>query len=176
MRNLFKKKYSYLFFTLFVFYSFSNFARAQNLPLELVGKSNFSVLFWDIYKVNLYAEKGKYSHGQVPLTLELTYQREISSQDLVDETEKQWQRFDLKESEKKHWLTQLRLIWPDVKKNDSITFHIDHKNDTSFYFNNDFIGKIEGEAFSQALAMIWLDANGPYPEMTKQLTGKVKTK
>ena len=139
--------------------------------LELVGQSVFSVLFWDIYEISLYSLHGEYSPGQVPLALELTYMRAISSQDLIEETEKQWRRFDLEDADKKRWLEKLELIWPDVKKSDTITFHVSDKNDTTFYLNNTFIGKVEGENFAQAFTMIWLDTSGPFPKMTRQLIG-----
>jgi hypothetical protein len=153
-----------------------NSIKKNHDKFELVGQSVFSVLFWDIYKISLYSLHGEYSPGQVPLTLELTYMRAISSQDLIEETEKQWSRFELDETNKDVWLEQLALIWPDVKKSDTIKFHVSNKYDTTFYLNNVFIGKVEGQKFAHAFTMIWLDTNGPYPKMTRQLIGKRKIK
>ena len=117
--------------------------------LELVGESEFSILFWDIYKIKLYAKAGKYIDKQLPIKLELKYQREISSEELVEETSKQWERFELNLEKRKAWLNQLKAIWPNVNKSDIITFHIDIQNHTWFYFNDNFIGKIEDEEFSR---------------------------
>ena len=103
-------------------------------------------------------------------------QRNLSKDNAVEETEKQWRRFDLEETHKDLWLEQLALIWPDVKKSDTIKFHVSDKYDTSFYLNNVFIGKVEGEKFTHAFTMIWLDTNGPYPKMTRQLIGKKRIK
>ncbi|MFT5521871.1 MAG: hypothetical protein ACI9IA_002477 [Enterobacterales bacterium] len=139
--------------------------------LELVGESKLSFLFWDIYDIKLFAKAGKYIDKQLPIRLELKYQREISSEELVDETNKQWERFELDIERKKDWLNQLKDIWPNVKESDIISFHIDSQNHTWFYFNKNFIGKIEDQEFSRHFSLIWLDINGAYPKITKQLLG-----
>ncbi len=143
---------------------------AQN-DLTVVGRSNFSVWFWDIYDIELKTPSGIYEAGKFPLSLELTYKREISNVELVDETVNQWERFNISENQKKNWAKQLLAIWPSVKPADKITFYIDNEKITYFYFNDQFIGKIDQTGFSDAFASIWLGLNGPYPEMTKKLIG-----
>ena len=142
--------------------------------LTSVGRSSFSVWFWDIYDIELKTPNGIYVAGKYPLTLELTYKREISRIDLVEETLKQWQRFELSENNKKNWAKLLLDIWPNVKAEDKISFYIDNTKVTHFYFNQQFIGKISQADFSEAFSLIWLDQNGPYPEMTRELIGLTK--
>lgn len=142
--------------------------------LTSVGRSSFSVWFWDVYDIELKTPNGIYVAGKYPLTLELTYKREISRIDLVEETLKQWQRFELSENNKKNWAKLLLDIWPNVKAEDKISFYIDNTKVTYFYFNQQFIGKISQADFSEAFSLIWLDQNGPYPEMTRELIGLTK--
>ncbi len=69
--------------------------------LNLVGRSNFSVWFWDIYDIELKTPSGTYEEGKRPLSLELTYKRAISNIELVDETLTQLKRFNISEEQKK---------------------------------------------------------------------------
>ena len=72
---------------------------ANELPikeLNVVGRSSFSVWFWDIYDIELRTPSGTYEAGSFPLSLELTYKREISNVELVDETVNQWERFNIR--------------------------------------------------------------------------------
>ena len=160
-----------LFTLLFICCSNTSANISSQENLELVGESKLSIFFWDIYEIKLYAKAGNYIDKQLPIILELKYQREISSEELVEETNKQWERFELNLEKKTDWLIQLKAIWPNVKKSDIITFHIDIQNHTWFYFNDSFIGKIEDKDFSRHFSLIWLDKNGPYPKITKQLLG-----
>ncbi len=153
---------------------FSSFTFAnQPIPNSylLVGKSSFSVLFWDVYDIQLKTPSGIYQSGEAPLILELTYKREISKEDLVAETLKQWKRFELDKKQKQQWAEDLLNIWPNVNEGDEIAFHIDEKRYTQFYYNSKLIGVIPDPLFSEAFSAIWLDADGPYPKMTKQLIG-----
>jgi hypothetical protein len=168
-----QKKYTYIILIITLFFSqYSHGIKNKANRLELVGSSTFSVLLWDIYDVSLYTANGDYVIGQVPITIELNYLRDIKRRDLIAETKSQWERFELEALDKKRWLEQLKKIWPNVKEQDTIAFQIDDQHDTRFYFNNAFIGKIEGKKFSYAFSMIWLDSNGPYPKMTRQLIGR----
>ena len=169
MLKKFLQKTIILFILLHTASIYANEVALKNL--SLVGRSNFSVWFWDIYDIELKTPSGTYEAGEFPLSLELTYKREISNVELVDETVNQWERFNISENQKKNWAKQLLAIWPSVKPADKITFYIDNKRVTYFYFNNQFIGKINQTEFSSAFASIWLNLNGPYPEMTKKLIG-----
>lgn len=159
---------------LFIFFSGNIVANAPTtLPtnLKLVGTANLSIWWWDIYDAELYNAEGIYKSNQGPLLLKLTYQREIDSEDLVSETASQWERFSLGEDKTQAWLEQVATIWPDVKENDSITFYIDKIGNCHFYFNGQFIGSIKDPEFSENFVNIWLANDGPYPTMTRKLTG-----
>jgi len=147
-------------------------SNTQNTELTLVGSASFTYLFWDIYDIKLFTENGKYKPNQTPISLALTYHQNISSEDLVDETGKQWSRFKITPSKKKLWLEQLQQIWPNVSESDTITFHVNTHKQTLFYFNDAFIGRIDNSEFSQAFTNIWLGTKGSYPKITEALTGK----
>ncbi|WP_444997257.1 chalcone isomerase family protein [Aliikangiella sp. IMCC44359] len=149
-------------------------ASTPHLPtqLKLVGQASLSILWWDIYNAELHSLTGQYNEETRPLVLKLTYQRKISQQDLLKETKSQWQDFNISEKKQKEWLDQLKYIWPNVNKKDTIEFYIDRQHNSHFYYNRNFIGSLFDAEFSQAFINIWLADNSDYPELTKKLTGK----
>ena len=158
-----------------IFLLISPITLACDKGLQVVGKSSFSVWFWDVYDIELRTENGSYFEGNYPLELELTYKRDIDKEDLVSETQNQWQRFELEPVDEKRWLNTLSSIWPNVKKNDRITFRVCEDGMTQFFFNGESIGKIQDREFSRYFSMIWLDSKGPYPKQTLQLIGKYRS-
>lgn len=140
--------------------------------LKLVGESNLSVWWWDIYDAKLFTKTGSYQNQEVPLLLSITYNRDIESIDLIDETDSQWKRFDVEEVLRKQWIDQLSNLWPDVKKDDNISFHIDKFGTCHFYFNGKHIGSVADPKFSSSFSAIWLAENSAYPKMTQRLTGR----
>ncbi|MET1256407.1 chalcone isomerase family protein [Aliikangiella maris] len=139
--------------------------------LNLVGQANFSVLWWDIYQIQLFTENGSYRTNQYPLILKLTYQRKISKDNLLEETANQWKRFKISSAQQSQWLAQLAAIWPDVNKQDRIEFYVDTHNNSHFYFNGNYVGSIFDETFSHVFSQIWLAENAEYPQLAKALKG-----
>jgi len=147
-------------------------APACETNFKVVGSSSLNVWFWHIYDIELKTADGVYRLEQYPLELELTYKRGIDKDDLVKETEKQWQRFELEAQIQERWLATLSEIWPDVEENDRIRFRMCEDQKTQFFFNDQPIGEIEEQQFGKFFSLIWLDSNGPYPKLTKQLLGQ----
>ncbi|MGX5174886.1 hypothetical protein ACUR5C_12765 [Aliikangiella sp. IMCC44653] len=140
---------------------------------QLVGKSEFSVLFWDIYEINLSTLSGQYKPGDTPVVVNLTYKREIKASELIAETAKQWQRFKIEPNQQTQWLSRLESIWPNIREQDKLTFYIDNTKKTLFYHNERFIGEIDDSDFSDYFINIWVDPNGPYPKLTRELTSNL---
>ena len=162
------------FLLLNIFFTRDAFGKTIPKQYTLVGQASLSILWWEIYEAELYTQSGQYQDNQIPIYLKLTYRRNIDSQELIEETQSQWKRFDIVESKQRVWLSQLESIWPNVKENDSIAFFINAEGVCNFYFNDEFIGSVASKEFSQNFANIWLAPNGPYPKMTRRLTGKDK--
>ncbi len=149
-------------------------AVAKTLPdnLQLVGQAELKVLWFSIYKARLESPEGRYEPGINPLMLTLEYQRDISKQQLLEETESQWQQAGINKKDQKEWLRLLNDIWPDISKHDSLSFYQDKEGFGHFYFNKAYIGSINDGGFSQAFLNIWLSENSDFPQLTKQLTGR----
>ena len=140
--------------------------------LQLVGKATLSKLFWTIYDSRLVSHTGEYKGIEAGLTLELTYQRKISAEQLIDSTREQWQALSLYESEQsEQWLAALKKMWPDVNKSDVLTLQVDENMQSHFFFNNQLIGVMSDSLFTQHFLSIWLSPNSRYSTLQQQLIG-----
>ncbi|MFT5706647.1 MAG: hypothetical protein ACI9ES_000934, partial [Oceanospirillaceae bacterium] len=101
-------------------------AVAQSLPThwKMVGKATLGYLWFDIYTAEFFTQNGKYFGDKKALILKLNYLRDISQQQLLQETNKQLQRFTSKK-QAALWIRLLASIWPDIKKGDQLAFWID---------------------------------------------------
>lgn len=138
--------------------------------MQLVGKAQFSVLFWDIYESNLYTASGEFEGITPPLVFEINYQRNISKQELIERTREQWQELGLLITQYEHFISPLNSLWPDIKQGDTLAIKV-AKDHSLFYFNNVYIGKIEDEKFAMIFLDIWLSKNTSQPKLRNQLLG-----
>jgi hypothetical protein len=139
---------------------------------QLLGTAKFSLLFWDIYQSRLLT-----SDGQLPLShncqhsmFEIQYLRDISKQELLDNTISQWQHLAIDEDEYKPFLVMLENIWPDINSGDKLTL-LNNSEITVFYLNQKKIGEIKSEEFADLFLRIWLDENTSEPKLRQQLLG-----
>ena len=153
----------------------SNFAKLiESNNLQLLGTAKFSVLFWDIYESRLLT-----SDGQLPLShpcqysmFEIKYLRDITKQELIENTVAQWQHLAITEKEYQPYLVALKNIWPDIRAGDQLIL-LNNATTTLFYFNQQKVGEIESEVFADLFLQIGLDENTSEPTLRKQLLGEL---
>ncbi|BDX08519.1 chalcone isomerase family protein [Planctobacterium marinum] len=167
------RKYRVIAAIVFMLLPAEGYAMENNAPwksMKLVGEGKLSFLFWDIYYARLYSADGRYQEQAYPLALELTYLRDFTKQQLVEETAKQWKKLGFEDETKTQtWLSRLSELWPDVEEKQSITLYIDNQNRSFFYFNAELLGQIDDAEFSQAFLAIWLSEDTSAPEVRKKL-------
>lgn len=138
--------------------------------LQLVGEGKLTVLFWDVYQAQLFTENGRYQEQQYPVALKLTYLRNFKKDDLVSETQNQWQKLGLNNLEQQQrWLDELTRLWRDVKKRDAITLYINKDGISYFFLNDEELGVISEPEFSEAFLAIWLSEDTSEPSVRAQL-------
>jgi len=149
-------------------------ALAKPLPQEmkLIGEAELKVLWFRVYNARLESPQGAFISASMPLLLTLEYQRDISKQELLEETRKQWQRAGIEPYDQTAWLASLTELWPDIRRNDSLGFYQDADGDGHFYYNQRYLGSIRNSRFSRAFLDIWLSENSDFPQLTQQLTGR----
>lgn len=139
-------------------------------PLVKIGEGEMSVLFWSLYKAELYGASSSFNQKERPLALKITYLRDIKRDDLIEATEEQWNKIELNHSNIKIWLQQLKTIWPDIKKNDVLTIRVED-NLSHFYQQDKLIGTINDADFGPAFMAIWLSDKTTRPDLRSQLLG-----
>ena len=145
----------------------TSFADTKGWPL--VGQARLRVLFWDVYDSELYTPNGSWL-SRAPYRLEITYLRDISSVQLIEETEKAWKTQGRSHPSQALWLEALSDIWPDVSSGDKLTLWVDQKFASVFYFNLKPIGAIADPDFGELFGGIWLAEDSPRPILRNKLT------
>ena len=163
-----------LFITLIIFLAGAVHANSDQLPVSMktVGQAELKVLWFSVYTATLASPEGRFTSVSEPLLLTLEYKRNISQQDLLDETESQWKQVGIEVDRYTPWLLRLKEIWPDISAGASLAFFQNSKGEGCFYFNQRYIGTLADEKFSKAFLDIWLSDQSDFPHLTKALTGK----
>ena len=135
-----------------------------------VGKAKLKVLWFDIYEARLFSHDGTFTQIQGPLYLKLTYQRDISKDDLLKETKAQLIELAA-DGDMTLWMQRLNILWPEIKKGDSLSFYLAPSGKGHFYHNGIYIGAMADPNFGPDFLAIWLGEKSSFPKMTKQLIG-----
>ncbi|WP_197413053.1 chalcone isomerase family protein [Vibrio sp. MEBiC08052] len=146
----------------------------------IVGQATLSWLWFDIYSSQLRTPDGHYEQVQRdvaphPLALELRYLRDISSKELLEETQAQWERLGYDTAQSDAWLTVLAEMMPSVKTGVRLAYVTDGRSGQLYYFplqgQQRLLGKVENKQLNDAFLSIWLSPNAEYPKLRNQLIG-----
>lgn len=148
-------------------------ALADNLPwqkFELVGQADLRFFVWPVYQARLYSGSGAYEFPHtLPFALALEYKRQFSKEQLISETQKQWQILGIEQTQQ--WLESLARVLRDVEKSDVITLYVDNKASSVFYLNDTLLGSINNREFTEHFVAIWLSDKTSRPELRADLLG-----
>ncbi|GAD78993.1 hypothetical protein [Vibrio ezurae] len=144
-----------------------------------VGSADLNFMFFDVYTSELRSPKGQYQVGNDlsphPVALAITYERNISKQHLLKETQKQWAHLGYSHQLSTQWLENLGRIYPDVALGDQLVYISDGLSGAFVYIQKNGIaqmrGEITDEALNDAFLAIWLSPNTEYPKHRQQLIG-----
>lgn len=139
--------------------------------LNEVGSAKLKVLLWNIYESSLYTPSGRFQGIEPGLALELEYRRNIPKKEFVKYAREEWQKQSLYNARSEDWLASISDILPNVKKGDVIVLKVNSQKESEFYYNNQFIGKLGSENFTNQFLSIWLSANTSYPKLRDKLVG-----
>ena len=136
----------------------------------LVGKANYSFLFWNIYDAELYSTSNKFNADELAIILK--YNRSIDKETLVKET-----ITDIKEQktitkqQEENWKTLLESIYIDTQTNNKF-IAIKINNKSIFYYDDIKIHESFDKEFNKLFFNIWLRSDSKNPAFTKALLGK----
>ncbi len=165
-------KIALIFSSVLLLSSWTVSANASETPkLQKCGEAKLRVLFWDVYESALFTPSGNYEPDARPFRLDIRYLRNISAENLISQTKKEWQSQGLTNPEQDSWLLTLAEMWPDVETGDTLALLVDENSHSQFSMNGVEIGRIESPQFSTAFAGIWLAASTTRPAMRAALIG-----
>lgn len=145
---------------------------AEGIALKKVGEARMKVLFWHVYDSTLYTRSGIYHPEIRPVRLELRYQRNIRSADLVERTASEWQQLGIAPTRYAPWLAQIGKAWPDVAPNDTLAIEVDQRNQSTFFFNGKPLATLDDPEFGKNFLAIWLSPSTSQPEHRLALIGE----
>lgn len=141
---------------------------------HLVGESQFTYFFWDVYDASLYASQGKWN-PDAPFALKLTYARNFKGDNIASRSVKEMRSQNPADTDTlARWQSEMTRLFPDVKDGDQLIGIADSMQHSVFYFNSKKLGEINDVAFTQAFFNIWLGEKTSQPDMRKSLLGELK--
>lgn len=145
----------------------------------IVGQATLSWLWLDIYSSQLRSPDGKYKlEGDIsphPVALEIRYLRDISSTQLLEATEEQWQKQGFIDEKIASWMPTLTAIFPSVKTGEKLIYVTDGTSGEFVYISDSgeqkVVGTIDDESLNDAFLAIWLSPKTEYQTLRQQLLG-----
>ena len=135
--------------------------------LERYSELNFRWWGFKIYNAQVWTPKADQPNFEQEVLLHLTYARDIKDEDLLESTYDEWEDLKLLNSKSQQWLKELKVIWPDVKKGDSLTTYWDGKV-THFYQGKKLLGTVTDKAFGPIFLKIWLHPKSKTRKLLKK--------
>jgi hypothetical protein len=138
---------------------------------ELVGKARLTFLGFNVFDAELYAPGGAY-RSSAPFALKLTYLRNFKGRQITESSIKEIRRQGgVSDGQLASWERQMRSIFPDVAKGQSITGVRTAGGSTVFYAGSRKIGEIADPVFTKKFFDIWLGSRSRDPQLRAQLVG-----
>jgi hypothetical protein len=139
---------------------------------QMVATSRLTVFLFDVYDASFYTVEGK-RQLTPPYALKLAYLRDIKGEKIADQSTEEIRNQDIvDEVTLADWHSQMRKIFPNVKKGDNITGVYKDSAACSFYKNDSFIGQINNKQFCDAFFDIWFGEKTSQPGLRNQLIGQ----
>lgn len=142
---------------------------------QTVGKARYEYLFWDIYDAELLAPLGRFDPNG-PFALKLTYLRDFKGEDIakrsIDEMKKQGLN---NKQQQQQWLILMQNLFPDVKKNQSLTGVVDASGTAHFFYDTEYLGVVDDQDFARWFFNIWLGENTSDPKFRRALLAGVNS-
>lgn len=140
--------------------------------MEKVGSASLNKLVFHVYDATLYAPGGSYD-PEKKHALELTYQMDFTSKEIVDRSIDEIRHAQKISSEQeKQWREELGKVIPDVKDGDRIRATATPGKSIAFTHNDKATGTLTDKTLVEPFMNIWLGPKTNEPSMRKKLLGQ----
>lgn len=107
--------------------------------------------------------------AETPHALALEYRRDIPGARIVEASVDQMRRLGAGASELRHWETEMRRVFPDVVKGDTLTGLHQPGHGARFFLGERELGEIADPEFARRFFAIWLDPRTSAPAVRAAL-------
>ena len=124
------------------------------------GTARMSVLLWNVYDATLFTPQAAAFSFDAPFALKLDYLMELEGDDIAQRSVEEMRDLGVNDEVKlAAWYSQMRSLFPDVQKDDSLTGIYKPNEATIFYQGETMLGQIRDPEFGRWFFGIWLREN-----------------
>ena len=140
--------------------------------MKFVGSGVFTVLFMEIYKLNLYANADRFSEHN-DFVLEFEYRRPVSKSTIIDASINELTKPDkVTSAEIKFWKRILNKGIVDMNAGEMASVSFTKAGIVTFYSPDRSPVSFEAPKFAKVFSSIWLGKNTSRPRLRQKLLGK----
>ncbi|KDP87294.1 hypothetical protein CF70_002115 [Cupriavidus sp. SK-3] len=150
--------------------------RADVQPARLSGEGEFRVFGFRLYTAQLWSARLPLA-PQAPFALQLTYDRSIKRERLVETSLDEMKRIGSAggtapgPQQLERWRAHMALAFVDVRPGDTLTGVFVPGKGVRFYAGEQLTADIDDPDFAQAFFSIWLDPATRAPALRQRLLG-----
>jgi hypothetical protein len=123
-----------------------------------------SYMMFDLYTATLYKSSDAKETLTPPYAMQIDYHRSFNAADIVDRTISDIRDSGYHDEVKlAAWHERLGAIIPDVDTKTTLIGVLTSRNETLFYENGQFIGKVSDPTFGPAFFAVWLNKKSCEP-------------
>ena len=146
--------------------------RSKFPDMKFVGSGVLTILFMDIYKLNLYANEGRYS-GRNDFVLEFEYLKPVSKSTIIDASINELTKpDDVTSTEIKFWKRILDKGIVDMNAGEVASVSFTKAGIVTFYLDDRSPVSFKAPKFAKGFSSIWLGKNTSRPRLRQKLLGK----
>lgn len=136
------------------------------------GEASLNKLVFHVYDASLWTDADPWSMGK-PFALRLKYAMDFKGKNLAERSIDEMNgQSPLSEAQEKVYYQKLAMLFPDVKKGDTITAVYLPAKGTRLYHNGAYKGSITDIDFSRRFIGIWMSEKTSEPKVRKRLLTK----
>ena len=146
--------------------------RSKFPDMKFVGGGVLTMLFMDIYKLNLYANEGRYT-GHNDFVLEFEYLKPVSKSTIIDASINELTKpDDVTSTDIKFWKRILDKGIVDMNAGEVALVRFTKEGMVTFYLDDRSPVSFKAPKFAKGFSSIWLGENTSRPRLRQNLLGK----
>lgn len=143
----------------------------------LLGQATMKFWGFEVYQATLWVAPGfvEGNYERSPFALDLAYLRDFKGADIAQRSIAEMRRQSpMTPAQEIAWKTQMRALFPDVKRGDRITGVNQPATGAVFWNNGRLLGEVRDPGFAKQFFGIWLSPQTSEPQLRRALLEQAK--